>query len=108
MGSGGDELDRVFEFGDGAEAVVGAGDEKRGRLEARKVGGSQLARLLRRMKRVGEQEKAVDETGTIGGEHGGLAASVGVSPEKDAAGDLMAHGCNCGCQAGAVAFSTAA
>ena len=85
MGSGGDELERGFDFGDGAESVARAGNEERRRLEAREMGGSQFLRALRRMEWVGEQEKSRNEAGFVGGEHGRLPASVGMSAEKDAA-----------------------
>ena len=108
MGSGGDELERGFDFGDGAESVARAGNEERRRLEAREMGGSQFLRALRRMEWVGEQEKSLNEAGFVGGEHGRLPAAVGMAAEEDTAGNLAAHGLNCCSESGAVTFCTAA
>jgi len=57
----------------------------------REVRGSQLCRPLRRMERVREQQKVLDEAGLSGGEHRGLPSSVGMASEIEAPGKMAAH-----------------
>ena len=96
-----------FDFGQGAEGVARAMDEESGGFDGREVSGARLLRLLRRVKRVGEKEKAIDEAGLgrceFGGEDGGLATAVGVSTEEDAAGSVVAHEVGGGVEAETVA-----
>ena len=47
--------------------------------------GPPLGRLLGRMERIGEQKQSVGYLRIFGGEHGGLAAAIGVSAQEDPA-----------------------
>jgi hypothetical protein len=94
MGVCGDEPKGGFDFSDGAEAVASAVDKEGRGPERGEVAGAELVGPLRRVERIGEEEEAIDEAGLSGreicGEHGGHAATVGVSAEEDAAGGLAA------------------
>ena len=83
-------------------------DEERGGAELREMRGAQLVGGFGRMQRVGKQEERVGERGIGGGEHGGLASSVGMAAEKYAAGDLAADCFDCLANALLVAGGAAA
>lgn len=65
-------------------------------LRARLVGAA------RRVKRVGEQEQGLDQAGFGGGEHRGLASSIGMAAEEDAGEIEIAEGLNRGAEAGLI------
>jgi hypothetical protein len=55
------------------------------------MSGPQLLGLARRMKRIGEQQKTIDESGLVRSQHGSLTSAIGMSAEKDAAAVLRAR-----------------
>ena len=53
---------------------------------------TKLRRVVRRVKRIREQEKAIGKIRLFRGKHAGLASSVGVPPEKEPTGNQLSHG----------------
>lgn len=82
FGSRGDELQRRGHFIDGAKSIPQAMNEQRRGSEAWEVRCPQLARPLRRMERVREQQELIDETRFSGSQHGGLSSSIGVTTQE--------------------------
>jgi len=52
---------------------------------------AKLRRVARRMKRIGEQQEAIGDLGLFCDKHAGLPSTVGVPPEKEAAGNQPSH-----------------
>ena len=80
-----DQLQRVGKLVESAESVARAANKERGRAELWKMRGAWLVGALRRVQRVGQQEKRVDQIRTGGGEDRGLATAVRMAPQKGAA-----------------------
>ncbi len=55
------------------------------------------------MQRIGEEQKAIHQTGTLGHEQCGLPAAVGGAAEDNATGTACAHELHCPAQTGAIA-----
>ena len=70
--------DRAAQLFQRAEGVARAVDEQRGRAPFREKTGAQLIRLPRRMQRIGKQQQPVGQPGTLGRDHRGLPAAVGM------------------------------
>ena len=66
-------------------------DEQRRRVELGKVAGAQLRRFARGMQRVREQEKSCCNFWILGGQHGALAAAIGMASEKDPSRRFLAQ-----------------
>lgn len=84
FGTGRNELESGAEFFERAEGVTGAGGKQGRGMQTRKVLGPQLIGTPRRMERIGKQQQGLDKVGFRSGEHGRLAASVGVAAEEEA------------------------
>lgn len=90
-----------------AEGVARAVDEEGRGAQLGKVGSAELGGFVRRVKRIGEEQEAIDELRILGKEHGGLAAAVGMAAEKNTAADLFFDERDGAAQAVAVAFGIA-
>ena len=78
-------FDGALELFDRAEGVAGSMDEERGRAQVGEMLRALLFGASRRMKRVGQQKEPCCQVGLFGAEHAGLATSVGVTAEVEAA-----------------------
>ena len=104
---GGDQRQRLLHFLDTPKRIARAMDKQARRAQVGQMLNAELVLFTRRMQRVGEKQERGDEIGLVGTEDGGLAASVGVSAEKDLAGDEFSHCGNRIAQASAIAFGLA-
>ncbi len=83
---GRNHLERLLEFGGGAEGIARAVDEKCRRAQVGQMLRPLLLGLARRMKRIGEQKEGCDEVVFFGAEHAGLTSAIGVAAEVKFAG----------------------
>ena len=103
-----DELYCGLQLVECGEAVASAMNEEAGRVELREVCSAQVLRTLRWVERIGEQQQSVRDAGLRCGQHGGHAASVGMTTKEDAARHVVAHDIDGGAKALLVTLGAAA
>src|SRR5271170_572473 len=102
-----DERQRRFHLVEGSESVTCAVNEECRCLQAREVRRPQFRELLRRMKRVGEQQQCFDKAVLVSRQHRCLPASIGMAPEKNPARSQTLHRLNCRAKPLLIPFSAA-
>ncbi len=75
--------ERFLKLIGGSKRISRSVDEQRRNPQPRKMTGSQTAGFARRMQRIGEKQKSLDQFRFIGGEHARLAASIRLTAEEN-------------------------
>src|SRR5579872_6923868 len=70
---------------DRSKRIPAAVDEQRRRLQPREMPRPQLIRTPRRVQRIRQQQQRLDLSGSVGNQHRGLPASIGMSAQEHAA-----------------------
>jgi len=104
---GGNHLQRLLQFCDGAEGIARAVDEQRRGAQAGQMLGALLLWFARRMQGIGKQQQGWDQVWLFCAEDAGLAPAVGMAGEEDRARDCFLNCCDGILQAGAVAGGVA-
>jgi hypothetical protein len=102
--AGCDEFQRLLHLAKCAESIASAMHEEGRRIQAREVRRPQLIRSSRRVKRVGEQKKPLDQARFACSEHRRLPPTVRMTAEINVAWRQPAHARDCGPQSLLIAF----
>ena len=86
----GDQADRAFQFRNGAERILRSMNKQSRCMQRRKVRGSQLLGLTRRMQRIRKQQEPIDYARRFRRQHAGLPATIRLPAEPDLFGILFA------------------
>jgi len=98
----GDQLPRRLDLLHRAERIRRALHEHGRHADRGEVRGAQILGAPGRMERIGEEEQAGDEIRLLGGEHAGLAPTVGLAAEEHALDAERLDRSHCMSEAGAI------